>query len=643
MKYFQRGAGFLILLAFVISPTMLLAQNDESINVAGSGIVAPLFEALSAASEVEIDVNLTVTGTSRGIADLCDGTVDVAMANRPISVDEDANCIANEIEYIELLLGHNILAFITHPDVDFTQCLTTDVIQNIFSPSAAGQVTNWMQLDAMYPETSLSVFTPQDNTAVYAILDRLTGGDGLRGDATTGETNADIVAGVSETPGALGVVNLATAITAGDSINILEVHGSEVAGCSLPSSANVENRLYTVADRLFVYANANNLETANVQDLLTYISGSESTATVESLGFTAPTDNTYETNLAVIEDSEIGRQFSQEVVTFDIPANVAGQIIIGGAAHIHSYLQDVATGFSGLYAGSNVEFTVEGQSAGFRRLCNGELDIAMAYDDMTTEQLENCEANNINVETLNIGTQAVVLVANAEDEFTACLTTEQLTTVWGAESTETTDNWNQVDDSFPDLDMTLFAPNAGNTYTALLFAQNEGPVDPARSDTETHHDVLYRAAATANVPGALAYMSWNDYQRVLENEQANIQLVAVDAGTDCITPNAETIADGSYPLSRTAHLVLSQPSLSRVDVQAFLWYLMSDENYPLLEESEFIGIDFSALPEIRSTLQTSFVLAEEAAAIAQEMAEEAEAEATSEPEAETTDEPENDE
>jgi phosphate transport system substrate-binding protein len=251
---------------------------------------------------------------------------------------------------------------------------------------------------------------------------------------------------------------------------------------------------------------------------------------------------------------------------------------------------------------------------------------------MPAEDVTNCEANNIATLTSDIGSQAVVLVANADTSFLSCLSIDQLATIWAATADEAAQQWSDVDGSFDDLDMTLFASSEGGDYTDLLLAKSAGIDLPIRADvTEFNDDPLYRAAATANVEGALTYMSWQDYQSVLANNQANIQLVGISGSNGCLLPSVETITDGSYPLSRHAQLIISQPSLVRPEVQALVWALYSDANYPNLEIAGFVGIDFADLPVIRENLRRTFFEVEAAEAAAQEVAPEMTPEATAEP------------
>jgi phosphate transport system substrate-binding protein len=99
------------------------------------------------------------------------GQADTVLANRPISADEDSACTTAGVDYIELLVGHEVLAFVANPEDAFLQCLTTDQLNSIFAPSAEGQITNWTQVSEDYADTPLTVHTPAETSVTFALLD----------------------------------------------------------------------------------------------------------------------------------------------------------------------------------------------------------------------------------------------------------------------------------------------------------------------------------------------------------------------------------------------------------------------------------------------------------------------------------------
>lgn len=615
--------GLLLILVLLMLSTSTLAQDNE-LTVVGSGIVEPVFRALVEASEIDLDVNISVTGTNTGFDTFCAGEADITTATRAMSTDEAALCAETEISSVELVIGQKILAFITHPEVNFAACLTAEELNTLYAPSAEGTITNWNQVSEEAPDLPLTIYAPDEFTPEFAILDSVIEGDSIRADATVTD---DPVQAVSETSGAVGLVNLHEARAAGSSVNILELDASDIPGCQSPSAEVAEDDLYPAAEKLYVYAAADAVQTQAVNDLLAFMVSEEAAAVIEEAGFFAPTDILAQTNQDRLQAAITGEVETGSQMGYTIPFGVSGTSNIGGAGEGYTLLQSAITDFSTIVPEVTVNLELEGLPAGFRALCNGEVDFIYSYREPNEEEIANCEANEISLLTVNIGTQAVVLLANAESNYLSCLTTDQIVTLWQAQTGEAITNWNQVGDTFPDAEMTLFSPQPGHQDTDLLLLTTSGSSVPGRVDVELNNDPLYRAAATANVVGALTFMSWADYQRVLANNQQNIQLVAVDAGNGCVEAATSTIRDGSYPLVRQGLLIINENQLAIPAVQAFIWNMFEADNLIAFEDSGFIGLRLTDLESVRATLVEAF----NEASI--RMIQQSEAEATEEPEA----------
>lgn len=631
MRNLMRVAPLALLLALFFQLT-LTAQEDE-FAILGSGIALPAIEAVSESYEGDFSITATVTGTTNGIASFCVGEGNAVVTNRPLTAAEDASCLTNGVEYSEFLIGHSIMAVIANPDADFLTCVSSAELDMLFAPSSTESTLTWDQVNAEYPNTDIQVILPPINTLPNLLLDDLVAGAGFRADAIVSDDGADSVSTVMDTEGAIAVVDLRDVDA--EAVRLVDVRFPATTDCATPSIENFESRLYTGGQRFFMYINATEITNEAVVDWLTFAVSAENEATINELGLIPPSGASFERNQVILNDGLVGRQFSQDVVTYEIPQTVAGDVILGGAAHAFGFFNVVTTGVPQIYPNITITSQLEGETAGVRRFCNGEIDIVVTRGGIAEEQVENCESNAIETLEYDMGQRVAVLVANANAEYAACLTTEQINTIWSAESTEAVLSWSDVDDSFPEQEMTLFGITEGSPLSDLLLTSENGTAVPIRIDTELDGDPLYRAAATANVDAAITYMSWSDYQSVLENEQANIQLVQIDTGDGCITPDETTLADGTYPLTESATLIINKESLANPAVQAFVWVLFSNENHSSLGFAGFSGLEFGDLPEIRVQLQREFTVAEEAALQA------AAAEVTPEPapEVEATDEP----
>ncbi len=599
MSSLQRRVGMLILIALVINPIMLFAQDATPITVVGSGIPAPLIQAFSSQTFVPIDLN--ITGTNSGFAAFCAGQADLTTAPRAISADEESACNSSGVSFLEFQLGYDIMAVVANPSSDFGQCLTTDQLNLLFAPSSTA--TNWNEVDPASADIPLSLVVPPDNTTPFALLDSLVEGVGLRPDLTSVADDQAVIAAVSSTPGAIGVVSLPDAQAAGSQVSILDLNTTS-AGCASPSAEDAAGRTYEGAYTLYAYLNAAKLSAA--QPLFDAAFADASATTVSDLGFVPASADTLATDRQILDGGLTGRQFSKDVTAFNIPDNLVGTINIAGAATGADYLKTLTGAFVQQYAGVTVNQTYLGEVDGARQLCNGSVDLITAFRDLSDDEQNNCAANNIPTQTFDLGSQGVVILGSGD--FLTCLTTDELATVWSAASEKTVTNWNQVNPDFPDLPITLIAPPVGDRFGDLLMILSTGTEEPTREDfTETKTSVAYRADAIGNVEGAMTYMSWLDYQNT--GIQSNPQVVAIDAGNGCVAPSAATIADGSYPLSRPFKLVVNQLSMTRSEVQSLLWTIASDANYSQLQSNGFIGLSFSSLPDLRDNLQQMFITA----------------------------------
>ncbi len=617
---------FIVISLVSLGAFPIRAQDEASITAVGSGVVAPLAQAFSEASSIPL--NLEVTGTNRGLQALCSGEADLAVSSRPISVTEEANCASQNVDFLELLPGFNGLALVSSTESAFAQCLTSAQLNALFAPTAANQVLDWSQINTDNTPDALEVILPPVDSADYALLDSLVEGDGLRSDAVIASDDQEAIASVGVNPNAVAVINFENA---SDSVRTLQLSATAV-GCVSPSAESFANRTYPATEPLFFYANAEQAASGDLHDYLAAVVGEDSAVLVADAGFTPATTGVLAASRSVLEDGNAGREFSRYISEFQIPEAVSGTVNIGGAGAGSEYIRQSTTAFASLYPGVTINSSLRGAVDGARRLCNGEVDIAVFFSPLTDEQLANCEAVNVVPVTLDLGFNAAALVANAESEYLQCLSLEQIAGAFAISDTLPT-TWDQVDESFGTDPITLFAPSEGSFATDLLLLASAGAGAINRSDDALHFDgdFLYRAAAAANVPGSVALFDFNDLQEVLESDQQNIQPVSIDSGDGCVEPTADSIRDGSYPLSRPVHLVINQSALVRPEVQSFLWFIAGDDQFDLMLSNGISGVEFSEMQALRNHLQDEFADATAAALIAQP---EATSEAT--PEVEVT-------
>jgi phosphate transport system substrate-binding protein len=600
VMFIRARLGF-ILAAIAFSVTGLLAQDQpEALLITGpSGGVDIFLEVMEGAGVEEIAFAQSEAGETSGIQALCTGIGDVAVSYEPISSGHLELCTANGISFNEVLLGNWIVALVRNQEPSFDQvCLTTDDLDLLLSPSAAGN--GWDVLAGLDDTTALVTFAFDDPTAI-GLLDGVVKGDGIRADVTLFSDPDALFAAIKDTSGALGIVPLAVLVSA--DLPMFELN-LNAFGCVQPTVANAEDRLYSLAQPLYLYMNSASIDTTARTAIADAISSAPAGAVLSSRGVSPATDDAQARNRLVLLDDLTGRQHSIHLTSYSLPPNVAGSVDVVGSASGNTILTTASTALSSTQPSVLVSFDIAGEPAGLRRLCSGEVDIAVVSSDVEPSGLEGCVANGIDLIELNLGSEAVVMLANDGNSDAACLTTEQVAQIWSASEAAPSD-WSDISPEFQPRELVLFGQTNRPEVTDRLLASGDGVTPPMRTDAIINADPLYRAAAVANVDGGLTYMTWQEYQGVVENDQARIQLVAVDRGDECTVPDASSILDGTYPLASATRLLIPQASLADPAVQAYLLQVFADDMYATFQEAGVI-LAYRDLGRSRASLIDAF-------------------------------------
>jgi ABC-type phosphate transport system substrate-binding protein len=190
-----------------------------------------------------------------------------------------------------------------------------------------------------------------------------------------------------------------------------------------------------------------------------------------------------------------------------------------------------------------------------------------------------------------------------------CLTFADLYALSGPES-EGFENWSDAQaladelgstTQFPDLPLNITAPGEESgtygSYIEIAFADiaekrvEEGKITEDQAET-TRPD--YTSSADDNViiegvSGNEGSFGWVGF--AFADQASGVRLLQVDGGDGCVEPNADTIADGSYPLSRPLFIyVNTEKAKSNPAVAAFVDFYTSDEGKASVSEADYIEL-----------------------------------------------------
>jgi len=300
-----------------------------------------------------------------------------------------------------------------------------------------------------------------------------------------------------------------------------------------------------------------------------------------------------------------------------------GTINISGSSTVAPITQQAADCFA--EAGGTGDITVDnpGTGDGFKLFCAGETDISDASRAIKPEgEADVCAQNGVEFIELKIGFDGMAVMTSPANDTVECLSFEDLYAIMGPESQGKT-NWKDAstlaaelgsDTEFPDLDLEITAPGEeSGTYDSFIeiaLAKIEAARLEAGKITEdqngtTRPDYSSQAnddAIIQGIEGADGSFGWVGFAFADQaGDGVKILDVAKAAGGDCVSPSADTIADGSYPLSRSLYIyVNAEKADSNEAVASFVDYYIANMA-DIVEEADYVALPDDQASDTAST------------------------------------------
>jgi phosphate transport system substrate-binding protein len=253
-------------------------------------------------------------------------------------------------------------------------------------------------------------------------------------------------------------------------------------------------------------------------------------------------------------------------------AALSGKIAIDGSSTVAPISEAIAEEFK--KEQPNVEATVgtSGTGGGFTKFCAGETDIQDASRPISDEEKQACAAKGIKYQEFRVGLDGLAVVTSAKNVFLDTLTFEQLAKIFEDGGATT---WNQVDPSFPNEKIAIFAPDTeSGTYDffneKVLGDPDDGGKKPRNDYTASSDDntLVQGIEGQANSWG---YFGYAYYQN---NKEGLKDIKIAEKGATGIEPTAETIESGDYPLSRPLFIYVKEDALSQPHVGQFVKFYL---------------------------------------------------------------------
>ena len=277
--------------------------------------------------------------------------------------------------------------------------------------------------------------------------------------------------------------------------------------------------------------------------------------------------------------------------------DVTGSIEVDGSSTVAPLTDAIAEEYLDEEPGITVNVGVSGTGGGFERFCAGETDISDASRAIKEEEAALCEENGIDYVELRVGTDALTMVTHPETDFVTCLTTEEVTTIFGDGSSAS--KWSDVNPSFPDDELQIFAPDTDSgTYDFMV--EDALGLEASRQDYNASADDNIIAQGVIGTPGSWGFFGFAYYQE--SGDQ--LKVIEYDGGEGCVTPSIETAQDESYKLTRPLFIYVRTTSLDLPHVEAFTTYYLDVVN-DIIDDVGYIAQPQEQLDGEKAELQAA--------------------------------------
>ena len=233
------------------------------------------------------------------------------------------------------------------------------------------------------------------------------------------------------------------------------------------------------------------------------------------------------------------------------------------------------------YPDIQISVTGGGSGTGFTALINGTIDIANASRQIKDLEIDLAESAGFTPNEITVANDAIGVIVNPENPVSE-LTLEQVSKIYKGEY----NNWSEVGgEDRPIVRLSRETNSGTHVYfleTVIRLGDDED-TDIFSADTLLLPSSEGIISEVSGNPNAIGY----DGLGYITDEVKTVAL-ASKAGRDYILPSAETVIDGTYPVSRGLYMYTrSEPEGI---IKDYLAWILSDEAQEIVTELGFVPI-----------------------------------------------------
>jgi phosphate transport system substrate-binding protein len=298
-------------------------------------------------------------------------------------------------------------------------------------------------------------------------------------------------------------------------------------------------------------------------------------------------------------------------------SDIEGEVNVTGSSTVQPI--SVAAGEAFQDANDGVTVNVEGPGTGdgMEKFCAGDFDITDASRQMEEEEATACEEAGVNFVELAVGFDGITVMTNPNNDSVDCLSFQDLYALIGPES-EGFSNWSDGTEiasalgsttSLPDAELALTGPGTeSGTYDSFIelalsgIAEERGVPEDQIESTRTDYDASPDDnVIISNIEASDSSLGWVGFAFAQgAGDQVKELGVKETPDGECVQPDAETIADGSYPLSRTLYIYVNTDSADENPAVAGFVDFYLDGLTGFVEDTGYVALPDDQLAETTS-------------------------------------------
>lgn len=279
--------------------------------------------------------------------------------------------------------------------------------------------------------------------------------------------------------------------------------------------------------------------------------------------------------------------------------SLEGSVVIDGSGTVYPLMAKIAEEYMlNEQEGVSVEVSRAGTSAGFKKfLVNDGTDFNDASREIKEEEAAEAEDLGIEVKELKVALDGLTFVVNKENDWATELTSEQLISIFKADSG--IEKWSDLNPEWPAEDIKSMGPNE-NHGTYEFFYENILDKQDLVDTVNLQQDYSTLVSLVSEEKNGIAFFGFGYYV----NNKDKLQAVNVDFGNGPVEPALNTIAeDGDYAdFTRPVFTYLNVDNAKeKPQVLDYAIYLLNNIN-------EFAGeTGFAPIPEAEVNESVSFL------------------------------------